>query len=288
MKKIQNIQTGLLDLCLDDGSQPHEHQIRDSITLAIHAERLGFSSIWYGEHHETAFHASPLLMASQVLNHTKHVLVGTAGILASFYSPLEIVAASALLSCTFPKRFELGLARGKTTGEKLSLLLDHRPAIPSDLEYFAKIQKVIALLDRESVAVKPAGTKPRVWLLGANKTSARYAGTLGVCYCHAAFLTNSLPPEEALHEYLTHYGIRKTKPEFGLACSILHSGNSSESSFNNYPALQLNISGNRTEILEQLNARLQSLESTRIIFLLANKKLTDKLQTLEQIIGFFD
>ena len=64
----------------------------DSVTLAQHAEKLGYSRVWYAEHHNmpTIASSAPAVLIAHVAAHTERIRLGSGGVMLPNHSPLTI------------------------------------------------------------------------------------------------------------------------------------------------------------------------------------------------------
>ena len=87
--------------------------IANTIDLARHAERLGYSRYWLAEHHNTSSFAgsAPEVLIAAVAAATSHIRVGSGGIMLPHYSPLKVAECSRVLETLYPGRIDLGMGR---------------------------------------------------------------------------------------------------------------------------------------------------------------------------------
>ena len=66
--------------------------LRNSIDLARHADRLGFTRYWVAEHHSMPNIASsaPDIMIGQIAAATQHLRVGSGGVMLPNHAPLAV------------------------------------------------------------------------------------------------------------------------------------------------------------------------------------------------------
>ncbi|HEX5116554.1 MAG TPA: LLM class flavin-dependent oxidoreductase [Pseudonocardiaceae bacterium] len=149
--------------------------LRATVRLAAEVDQLGYTRYWLAEHHASPGFAStaPEVLAGVVLANTRHLRVGSRGVLLSRYPPAKVVETFALLSAIYPGRVDLGI--GRTGG----------PA----QDFPRKVAAVLTGLD--------VPVPPQVWLLGSGTSSAELAAELGTAYCHAHCL-NPLSTQDAL------------------------------------------------------------------------------------------
>src|SRR3984885_6763861 len=86
--------------------------LRNSLDLARLADELGYTRYWLAEHHNLASIASPApeIMIGQVAAATKHIRVGSGGIMLVNHAPLMVAERFKVLEALFPCCLDLGLA----------------------------------------------------------------------------------------------------------------------------------------------------------------------------------
>lgn len=90
------------------------------------AEELGFDSVWFAEHHFTAYGNIPstYVMAAAAARVTQRVRLGTAVVLLPFYHPMRAVTEATMVDILSHGRLELGLGRGYQPLEMAGFELD--------------------------------------------------------------------------------------------------------------------------------------------------------------------
>src|SRR6185312_230932 len=87
--------------------------LRNSLELAQHVERLGYTRYWVAEHHNMRGIASAA--TSVVIGHlaggTSTIRVGAGGIMLPNHSPMVIAEQFGTLDALYPGRIDLGLGR---------------------------------------------------------------------------------------------------------------------------------------------------------------------------------
>ena len=164
---------------------------RNTLDLARHAERLGYTRFWLAEHHNMSGIASAA--TSVVIGHvaagTTRIRVGAGGIMLPNHSPLVIAEQFGTLASLHPGRIDLGLGRAPGTDQRTmrALRRDYHSAdtFPQDvvelLQYFEPAAEGQAVR-----AVPGAGLKVPVWLLGSSTFSAQLAAALGLPFAFAS------------------------------------------------------------------------------------------------------
>jgi alkanesulfonate monooxygenase SsuD/methylene tetrahydromethanopterin reductase-like flavin-dependent oxidoreductase (luciferase family) len=99
--------------CTPDQSPVQRY--RDTIEQAVHAEALGFESVWPVEQHFNAslsIMPSPLLMLAAIAERTQSLRLGIAIILLPLSHPLRVAEEIATLDVISNGRVEFGIGRG--------------------------------------------------------------------------------------------------------------------------------------------------------------------------------
>lgn len=174
--------------------------LTNSLNLAHLADKLGYESILFSEHHGVTSYASssPELMSAMVLSATKRIKAGTAGIMMRNYSAYKISEWAKMLSMLYPDRFILGL--GKAPGglkDAIKMLNNGKlPTMNQQVSQYETTGKQIASFLKENsketngVFAQPLGLKtlPQIYWLGSGINSAEEAGKLGFSYSYSDFL----------------------------------------------------------------------------------------------------
>lgn len=114
-----------------DGERPAD-AFRRSVALARKAEELGYSLVWYSEHHNTASVASavPALVIAHVAAHTETIRLGAGGVMLPNHSPYVVAEQFGTLEEMYPGRIDLGLGRAPGTDRTTLTRALRRPSAP--------------------------------------------------------------------------------------------------------------------------------------------------------------
>lgn len=181
----------ILDLSpICEGSDASQ-SFRNSLSLAQHAEKLGYRRYWLAEHHGMpgiASAATAVLLA-YVGAGTSTIRIGAGGVMLPNHSPLVIAEQFGTLESLYPGRIDLGLGRAPGSDQRTAQAL--RRNLESDSDQFP--QDVIELMDfmskepRQAVRAVPGiGTEVPVWILGSSTFGAQLAAHLGLPYAFAS------------------------------------------------------------------------------------------------------
>ena len=190
----------ILDLApIVEGATPAD-ALRNSLDLARHAERLGYTRYWVAEHHNMRGIASAA--TSVVIGHlaggTSKIRVGAGGIMLPNHSPLVIAEQFGTLEALYPGRIDLGLGRAPGTDQLTvrALRRDYANAeeFPQDV---LELQALLGPIEegQRIVAVPGADSNVPLWILGSSLYGAQLAAMLGLPYAFAShFAPNDLLP----------------------------------------------------------------------------------------------
>jgi luciferase family oxidoreductase group 1 len=179
----------------------------ETIRLAQLAEKLGYTRLWYAEHHGMPSIASsvPEILIGSAAAHTKEMRIGSGGVMLLNHAPLRIAEAYRTLEALHPGRIDLGLGRAPG-GDGYAM----RALRSGGGEEFSAYLAELMAFDEDSfppdhpfsrVPVSPGGIGlPPMWLLGSSGASAQAAGQLGIGYSFAAHFSHT-PPAPAFEAY---------------------------------------------------------------------------------------
>jgi len=197
----------ILDLApVTEGSTPAD-ALHNTLDLARHAERLGYTRFWLAEHHNMTGigSAATAVVIGYVAGGTKTIRVGAGGIMLPNHSPLVIAEQFGTLESLYPGRIDLGLGRAPGTDQRTLLALRRTPmsadSFPQDV---LELQALLGPV-REGQwlrAVPGSGLQVPIWILGSSLFGAQLAAELGLPYSFAShFSPGALMP--ALETYRT-------------------------------------------------------------------------------------
>jgi luciferase family oxidoreductase group 1 len=173
--------------------------LRNSVDLAVLADRLGYDRYWVAEHHGTPALActSPEVLIGLIGAATARIRVGSGGVMLPHYSPLKVAETFSMLSGLFPGRVDLGLGRAAGTDRATAFALqrDRRHSPPDDfpdqldelLGYVTGADPSERRFARPLVLPGRPHT-PQPWLLGSSHQSAVWAAERGLPYVFADFI----------------------------------------------------------------------------------------------------
>ena len=208
----------VLDLAFVPSGATPAHALRNTLDLAQHAERWGYTRYWLAEHHNMIGIASAAtsIVIAHVAGGTKSIRVGAGGIMLPNHSPLVIAEQFGTLESLFPGRIDLGLGRAPGTDQRTVRALRRDPlaaeSFPQDVlelqAYFGDLQPGQAVQ-----AVPGTGLKVPLWILGSSLFGAQLAGALGLPYAFAShFAPDDLIPALAIYRESFRPSAQLAKP----------------------------------------------------------------------------
>ena len=214
---------GVLDQSPVVGGSTPADALRETVDLAVEAERLGYRRYWLAEHHGTPGLAgsAPEVMVARVAAATSSIRVGSGGVLLSHYSPLKVAEVFRVLHALFPGRIDLGIGRASGASPLTAAALRTGPEFAAPGEFARQVADLVGFLTAtldtadpwSAVPAVPLGPgTPDVWLLGSSSDGAGYAAALGLSLCFAHFINASYGPQ-IVAKYRRHFTATASGPQ---------------------------------------------------------------------------
>jgi luciferase family oxidoreductase group 1 len=171
------------------GASPGD-ALRNSMDLARHADRLGFTRHWVAEHHNLNGIASAA--TSVVIGHlaqvTERIRVGAGGVMLPNHPPLVIAEQFGTLAELHPGRIDLGLGRAPGTDPLTLRALRQDPSADSFPQDVLELQALLGdpRPGQRVFAIPGVGTHVPLWILGSSLYGAELAAVLGLPYAFAS------------------------------------------------------------------------------------------------------
>jgi luciferase family oxidoreductase group 1 len=197
--KGKNIPLSILDLVPVLSGKTPSDSFKNSLDLALMAERTGYTRYWMAEHHNMEGIASSAtsVLISHIAAGTRSIRVGSGGIMLPNHSPLVIAEQFGTLESLFPGRIDLGLGRAPGT-DPLTAMALRRSTDPAGEDFAKSLDELRTYLSAENAdsavrAIPGEGLNIPIWLLGSSTYSAQLAGILGLPFAFAShFAPNML------------------------------------------------------------------------------------------------
>src|ERR1051326_1466080 len=195
--------------------------VAETIALAKACDALGYHRYWLSEHHNSNSFAgsAPEVLIARVAQETKHLRVGSGGVMLTHYSPLKVAEQFRMLELLSPGRIDLGLGRAPGSDQMTARALQSGPqAWPIDV-FPSQVQLLRQFLDDSAgkdalpddhpyrgIHAMPRGATPgpELWILGSGIHGAVYAAELGLPFSHAYFISAD-GSEDAAAEYRSRF-----------------------------------------------------------------------------------
>jgi luciferase family oxidoreductase group 1 len=169
---------------------------RNTLDLAKHAERWGFTRLWLAEHHNMPGIASAAtsVLIGHVAGGTSTLRVGSGGVMLPNHAALLIAEQFGTLETLYPGRIDLGIGRAPGSNGAASRALRYNTA---EEDFPKQVGELLAYLDpagpgQRLIAYPGAGTNIPVWLLGSSTYSAQLAAALGLPFAFASHFAPAL------------------------------------------------------------------------------------------------
>jgi luciferase family oxidoreductase group 1 len=187
---------------------PAGASIRDVIPFARQVDALGYHRFWIAEHHSMGAVASsaPEVLIGQVAAATRHLRVGSGGMLLPNHRPIHVAEQFLMLAALHPGRIDLGIGRSEgATDDGIVRAFARSEDLRHDGGYDRQLDELLAfaglslLPESDPLAGVRAGPRdvefPPVFLLGSSLGSARNAARRGLGYGFAAYTNPEVAPE---------------------------------------------------------------------------------------------
>jgi luciferase family oxidoreductase group 1 len=174
--------------------------LRNTLELAVLADRLGYHRYWVAEHHGSPMISgtSPEALIGPIASATSAIRVGSGGVMLPHYSPLKVAETFTVLAALYPDRIDLGLGRAPGTDQLTTVALQRDRAHLAPDDFPQQLAELLAYFDDALPADHPfhrlAATlpgrpaRPEPWLLGSSEQSAIWAAQLALPYAFADFI----------------------------------------------------------------------------------------------------
>src|SRR5579871_5183455 len=131
------IPLSVLDLSPVTSATSPAAALHNSLDLTELADRLGYTRYWLAEHHNLASIASaaPDIMMGEIAARTRHLRVGSGGIMLPNHAPLMVAERFKVLEALHPGRIDLGIGRAPGTDHITSVALRRRQDIGADDDF---------------------------------------------------------------------------------------------------------------------------------------------------------
>jgi luciferase family oxidoreductase group 1 len=207
--------------------------IAETLALARLCDGLGYHRYWLAEHHASDGLAgtAPEILITRIAAETRHLRVGSGGVMLSHYSALKVAEQFRVLETLYPGRIDLGIGRAPGSDGRTAAALQSGPYAYGIEHFPSRIADLVDWLGDSlpadhpfaTVKAQPAGpSMPELWVLGSSGESARYAAHFGLAFGHAHFISAG-GGAEAMAFYREHFKPSRqlAQPRSAIACFAL-------------------------------------------------------------------
>jgi luciferase family oxidoreductase group 1 len=221
-----------------------------TVALAQRAEKLGFHRFWVAEHHNTPDLASssPEVLLAHLAAQTRHIRIGSGGVMLQHYSPYKVAENFNLLAALAPGRVDIGIGKApgglplSTKALQFGRDLEKRP------DFRAQIDELDGYLDDDAArrpqgldaTPRPAETSEK-HLLGASVESAALAAELGWNFVFARHLNGD---DATLSAAISTYrDVTGRSPIVALAALVAPSADEAKAQAEQFTPYRVHIPG---------------------------------------------
>lgn len=180
--------------------------LRQSLELAKTVDRLGYTRLWYAEHHNMPSIASttPAISIARAAAVTHGLRVGSGGVMLPNHAPLQVAESFKMLEALHTGRIDLGIGRAPGTDPAAALALRGARGSLSAEDFPEQLAELIALGEPGGHATLPVAAFPEdvplppIWLLGSSGFSSVLAARLGLGFGFAAHFSPDRPDRPLL------------------------------------------------------------------------------------------
>lgn len=210
MKQLSEVKFSTLDLVPVRADGNAAQSLRNSLDLAQHVEKYGYTRFWVAEHHNMDGIASSAtaVLLGYLAGGTSTIRVGSGGVMLPNHAPLVIAEQFGTLESLFPGRIDLGLGRAPGSDQMTARALRRERSGSAD-DFPEDVTELMRYLgprtpDQRIIAMPGTGTNVPVWLLGSSLFSAQLAGERGLPYAFASHFAPRFM-HEAIRVYRNHF-----------------------------------------------------------------------------------
>ncbi len=165
--------------------EEHIEQVR-------HADRLGFGTAWFAEHHFSNYCIcpSPLLMAARCAGETRHIKLAPAVVVTPLYQPARLLAEIGMVDACSQGRLVLGVGSGyqpyefERFGQNLA---EARPMLEEFLDMLElafdnetfSYEGAHYRMPETHISARPVNGRPDVWVAGDGDAGHRLCARRG-------------------------------------------------------------------------------------------------------------
>ena len=227
---MSNLKLGILDQSIVHHGRTAQDALNETIATVKLAEEKGYTRFWVSEHHNSTFIAgsAPELLMVKLASETKHIRIGSGGIMLPNHSTLKVAENFRLLETLFPGRIDLGMGRAPG-GDRITASLLNPSNTFSEESYLKQLDHLQHFFTDSAatpygplLAVPQAQSIPQQWILCSSGGSAAIAAKFGMGLALAKFINGSATPA-IIKDYRKHFkpSAEFKEPKALLSISVL-------------------------------------------------------------------
>lgn len=189
----------ILDQSPIANGQTAKEALKESLKLALEAERLGYTRYWIAEHHDLPGLAcsAPEVMLGYIGGQTNTIKLGSGAVLLPHYKPYKVAEIYNMLATLFPGRIDVGIGRAPggsaeateaLSGNFLEKVWKFPDLIEELLLFLQDDFRTDNKYSKLSASPVPP-VQPEPWLLGTSEKSALLAAEKGIGYNFGQFMS---------------------------------------------------------------------------------------------------
>ncbi len=208
----------VLDQSVSLAGSSEDAAIRDTLSLAVDCERLGYHRFWLSEHHglPTIVGSAPEILMAAIAARTTRIRIGSAGVMLPHYSALKVAEQFRVLEALAPGRIDLGLGRAPGGDMRTARALNPNASHAAE-DFPVQVRDLHAwttLGTHAGITAHPLGPHaPEIWILGSSDYGAQLAAHFGLPYAFAYFFTDGQGAETAMALYRQRFEPSERHPE---------------------------------------------------------------------------
>lgn len=221
----------ILDKSPVNANEHPTQALKNTLALAQKAEQWGYHRFWLAEHHNTQEVAisSPEVAIAWIAAHTKHIRVGSGGVMLQHYSPYKVAENFNLLASLAPGRIDLGVGKApgglplSTRALQDGVDSQKKGDFPAQLKQLNTwLHPHVDTTEKDTLFATPLPHQPASgFLLGASEQSAELAASLGWGFVFAAHL-NADPDTIAHSLELYHQQLHGRRAILAVPVIVAH------------------------------------------------------------------
>jgi len=240
--------------------------LRNSLDVAQHAEKWGYTRYWVAEHHNMTGNASSAtaVLIGYLAAGTTHIRVGSGGVMLPNHAPLVIAEQFGTLESLYPGRIDLGLGRAPGTDQMTARAL-RRDLLGGDDRFSQDVRELQhyfgPIQEGQSVkAIPGANTEVPIWILGSSLYGAQLAAHFGLPYAFAShFAPDQLLEAMKMYRELFKPSDKLDKPYCAFLMNVV-AADTDEEATHLFTTLQQNVVRMRRNTRGQLPPPIANLD----------------------------